>query len=246
MPQEGATAAEQTRYPPSNPTVNESIPLQASSHANNSMVLREIQALKQTVEKMRTKYESRFSQLQKLITENGNRVDMLTNIVSRFVQLQSESWKGGDRGESSGGGYEHGRGVDIRIIAGGDIETQNDIYAPTYVCFGTEISVERDMEDSHFNEIFYQTLTCSSDEDCEEDILDVGQQKRRPQRHLKKSKYKRTSYTDPGPKKMMFCKGSIKEFDPLRLPDSMRKSFEDYNNSNLKPPFTLGLGLTRA
>ena len=102
------------------------------------------------------------------------------------------------------------------------------------------------MEDSPLNEIFYQTPTCSSDKDCEEDILDVGQQKRRPQRHLKKSKYKRTPYTDPGPKKMMFRKGSIKEFDPLRLPDSMQKSFEDYKNSVPKPPFTSGLGLTRA
>ena len=55
----------------------------------------------------------------------------------------------------------------------------------------------------------------------EEDILDVGQQKRRSQRHLKKSKYKRTPYTDPGPKKMIFRKGSIKEFDPLCVPNSM-------------------------
>ncbi|GMN59451.1 hypothetical protein TIFTF001_028537 [Ficus carica] len=121
-PQEGTTAAEQTRNPPSNPTVNESIPPQASSHADNSMVLCEIQALKQTVEKMCTEHESRFSQLEKLITENGNCVDMLTNIVSRFVQQQSETWKGGDRGESNGGGCEHSRGVDVRIIAGGDIE----------------------------------------------------------------------------------------------------------------------------
>ncbi|GMN70198.1 hypothetical protein TIFTF001_039241 [Ficus carica] len=227
--QEGATAAEQTRYLPSPPTVNESIPRQASSHADNSMVLRELQALKQTIEKMSTDHESQFLQLERLITENGNRVDMLTNIVSRFVQQQSETWKGGDRGENS-------RGVDVRINAGGDIEAQDDIYTPTDVGFGTEISAERDMEDSPLNEIFYQTPTCSSDKDCEEDILDVGQQKRRPQRHLKKSKYKRTTYTDPGPKKMMFHKGSIKEFDPLRLPDSMRKSFEDYKNSVPKPP----------
>ncbi|GMN74858.1 hypothetical protein TIFTF001_052470 [Ficus carica] len=76
--QEGATAAEQTRYLPSNPTVNESIPPQASSHADNSMVL--------------------------------------------------QTWKGGDRGESSGGGGENSRGVDVRINAGGDIEAQDDIY----------------------------------------------------------------------------------------------------------------------
>ncbi|GMN27153.1 hypothetical protein TIFTF001_049347 [Ficus carica] len=44
---------------------------------------------------------------------------------------------------------------------------------------------------------------------------------------------------------MMFRKGLIKEFDPLRLPDSMRKSFEDYKNSVPKPPFTSGLGITR-
>ncbi|GMN31897.1 hypothetical protein TIFTF001_049727, partial [Ficus carica] len=167
---------------------------------------------------------------------------MLTNIVSRFVQQQSETWKGGDRGESSGGIGENSRGTDVRLNAGGDIEAHDDIYAPTDVGFGTEISAERDMEDSPLNEIFYQTPTCSSDKDCEVDILDVGQQKRRPQRHLKKSKYKRTPYTDPGPKKMMFRKGSIKEFDPLRLPDSMRKSFEDYKNSVPKPPFTSGLG----
>ncbi|GMN43123.1 hypothetical protein TIFTF001_012332 [Ficus carica] len=244
--QEGATAAEQTRYLPSPPTVNESIPPQASSHADNSMVLHELQALKQTIEKMSTDHESRFLQLERLITENGNRVDMLTNIVSRFVQQQSETWKGGDRGESSGGGGKNSRGVDVRINVGGDIEAQDDIYAPTDVGFGTEISVERDMEDSPLNEIFYQTPTCSSDKDCEEDILDVGQQKRRPQRHLKKSNYKRTPYTDPGPKKMMFRKGSIKEFDPLRLPDSVQKSFEDYKNSVPKPPFTSGLGITRA
>ncbi|GMN44937.1 hypothetical protein TIFTF001_014119 [Ficus carica] len=244
--QEGATAAEQTRYLPSNPTVNESIPPQASSHADNSMVLRELQALKQTVEKMSTEHESRFLQLERLIIENGNRVEMLTNIVSRFVQQQSETWKCGDRGESSGGGGEHSRGVDVRIIAGGDFETQDDIYAPTDVCFETEISVERDMEDSPLNEIFYQTSTCLSDKDCEEDILDVGQQKRRPQRHLKKSKYKTTPYTDPGLKKMMFRKGSIKKFDLLCLLDSMRKSFEDYKNLVLKPPFTSSLGITRA
>ncbi|GMN60211.1 hypothetical protein TIFTF001_029303 [Ficus carica] len=195
---------------------------------------------------MSTEHESRYLQLERLITENGNRVEMLTNIVSRFVQQQSETWKGGDPGESSGGGCEHSRGVDVRIIVGGDFEAQDDIYAPTNVCFGTEISVERDMEDSPLNEIFYQTPTCSSDKDCEEDILDVGQQKRRPQRHLKKSKYKRTPYTDPGPKKMMFRKGSIKKFDSLRLPDSMQKSFEDYKNSVPKPPFTSGLGITRA
>ncbi|GMN47370.1 hypothetical protein TIFTF001_016548 [Ficus carica] len=219
--QEGATAAEQTRYLPSNHTVNESIPPQASSHADNSMMLRELQALKQTIEKMSTDHESQFLQLERLITEN-------------------------DRDESSGGGGENNRGVDVRINAGGDIEARDDLYAPTDVGFGTEISVERDMEDSPLNEIFYQTPTCSSDKDCEEDILDIGQQKRRPQRHLKKSKYKRTPYTDPGPKKMMFCKWLIKEFDPLRLPDSMRKSFEDYKNSILKPPFTSGLGITRA
>ena len=211
--QEGATAAEQTRYLPSTPTVNESIPPQA----DNSMVLRELQALKQTIEKISTDHESRFLQLERLITENGNRVDMLTNIVSRFVQQQSETWKGGDRGESSGGIGENSRGADVRLNAGGDIEAHDDID----VGFGTEIGAERDMEDSLLNEIFYQTPTCSSDKDCEEDILDVGQQKRRPQRHLKKSKYKRTPYTDPNSKKMMFRKGSIKEFDPLCLPDSM-------------------------
>ncbi|GMN59808.1 hypothetical protein TIFTF001_028913 [Ficus carica] len=171
---------------------------------------------------------------------------MLTNIVSRFVQQQSETWKGGDRGESSGGIGENSRGADVRLNAGGDIEADDDIYAPTNDGFGTEISAERDMEDSPLNEIFYQTPTCSSDKDCEEDILDVGQQKKRPKRHLKKSKYKRTPYTDPGPRKMMFRKGSIKEFDPLHLPDDMRKSFEDYKNSVPKPPFTSGLGITRA
>ena len=237
--QEGATAAEQIRYLPSTPTVNESIPPQASSHADNSMVLRELQALKQTIEKMSTDHESRFLQLERLITENGNRIDMLTNTVSRFVQQQSETWKGGDRAESSGG-------VDVRINAGGDIDAQDEMFAPTDVGFGTERGIERDMEDSPLNEIFYQTPTCSSDKDCEEDILDVGQQKRRPQRHPKKSKYRRTPYTDPGPNKMMFRKGSIKEFDPLSLPDSMRKSFEDYKNSVPKPPFTSGLGTIRA
>ncbi|GMN38521.1 hypothetical protein TIFTF001_007751 [Ficus carica] len=240
--QEGATAAEQTRYMPSTPTVNESIPPQA----DNSMVLRELQALKQTIEKISTDHESRFLQLERLITENGNRVDMLTNIVSRFVQQQSEIWKGGDRGESSEGIGENSRGADVRLNAGGDIEAHDDIYAPTDVGFGTEISAERDMEDSPLNEIFYQTPTCSSDKDCEEDILDVGQQKKRPKRHLKKSKYKRTPYTDPGPRKMMFRKGSIKEFDPLHLPDDMRKTFKDYKNSVPKPPFTSGLGITRA
>ncbi|GMN66899.1 hypothetical protein TIFTF001_035962 [Ficus carica] len=154
-PQEGITAAKQTKYPPSNPTVNESISPQASSHFDNSMVLREIQALKQTEKKICTEHKSRFSQLEKLIIENGNRIDMLTNIVSRFVQQQSETWKCRDRGESSGGGGEHSRGVDVRIIVGGDIEAQNDIYAPTDICFGTEINVERYMKDSHLNEIFY-------------------------------------------------------------------------------------------
>ncbi|GMN54192.1 hypothetical protein TIFTF001_023319 [Ficus carica] len=240
--QEGATAAEQTRYMPSTPTVNESIPPQA----DNSVVLRELQALKQTIEKISTDHESRFLQLERLITENGNRVDMLTNIVSRFVQQQSETWKGGDRGESSGGIGENSRGADVRLNAGGDIEAHDDIYAPTDVGFGTEINAERDMEDSPLNEIFYQTPTCSSDKDCEKDILDVGQQKKQPKRHLKKSKYKRTPYTDPGPRKMMIRKGSIKEFDPLHLPDDMRKSFEDYKNSVPKPPFTSGLGITRA
>ncbi|GMN37405.1 hypothetical protein TIFTF001_042636 [Ficus carica] len=165
---------------------------------------------------------------------------------TRFVQQQSETWKGGDRGESSGGIGDNSRGADVRLNAGGDIEAHDDIYAPTDVGFGTEISAERDMEDSPLNEIFYQTLTCSSNKDCEQDILDVGQQKKRPKRHLKKSKYKRTPYTDPGPRKMMFRKGSIKEFDPLHLPDDMRKSFEDYKNSVPKPPFTSGLGITRA
>ncbi|GMN19897.1 hypothetical protein TIFTF001_045249 [Ficus carica] len=244
--QEGATAAEQSRYLPSIPTVNESIPPQASSHADNSMVLRELQALKQTMEKMSTDHESRLLQFERLITENNNRVDMLTNIVSRLVQQQSETRKGGDRAESSGGRGESSGGVDVRLNAGGDNEAHDDIYAPTDVGFGTEISAERDMEDSPLNEIFYQTPTCSSDKYREEDILDVGQQKKRPKRHLKKSKYKRTPYTDPGPRKMMFRKGSIKEFDPLHLPDDMRKSFEDYKNSVPKPPFTSGLGITRA
>ncbi|GMN51444.1 hypothetical protein TIFTF001_020602 [Ficus carica] len=74
--------AEQTRSLLSNPSVDESIPPQDSSHADNSM-------------------------------------------------QQLETWKGGDRGESSGGGGEHSRGVDVRINGGGDIETQNVIYAPT-------------------------------------------------------------------------------------------------------------------
>ncbi|GMN73499.1 hypothetical protein TIFTF001_053038 [Ficus carica] len=135
----GATAAEQTRHLPSTPNVNESIPPQASSHADNSMVLRELQALKQTLQqtivKMSTDHESRFLQLERLITENGNRVDMLTNIVSRFVQQQSETWKGGDRGESSGGIGENSRGVHVRLNVGGDNETHDDIYAPTDVGF---------------------------------------------------------------------------------------------------------------
>ncbi|GMN46146.1 hypothetical protein TIFTF001_015324 [Ficus carica] len=244
-PQQGTTTAEQTRSPSFNPTVNKSIPPQASSHADNSMVLREIQTLKQTVENMCTKHESQFSQLEKLITENSNRVDILTNIISRFVQQQLETWKGGNRDENSGGGGEHSRGVDVRINGGGDFEVEDVTNAPPDVCFKIEINIERDIEDSYLNEFFYQTLTCSSDEDCEEDVLDVEQPKRQPQRHLKKSKYKKTPYTDPGPKKMMFRKGSIKEFDPLRLPDNMRKPFEDYKSSDSKPPFTSGLGLIR-
>ncbi|GMN56229.1 hypothetical protein TIFTF001_025343 [Ficus carica] len=160
----------------------------------------------------------------------------------------------GLRGESSGSRGEHSKGVDvIRINGGGDIEVQNVIYAPTIAV--TTISGvvevdssrggERDMEDSHLNEFFYHILTCSSDEDCENDVLDVEQPKRRPQRYLKKLEYKRTPNTDLGPKKMMFRKGSIKEFDPLHFPDSMRKSFEDYKSSDLKSPFTSSLGLTR-
>ena len=121
------------------------------------------------------------------------------------------------------------------------------MFAPTDVGFGTETGIERDMEDSPLNEIYYQSPTCSTDKDREEDVgLDVGPEKIRPQRHLKKSKYKRIPYTDPGPKKMMFRKGSIKEFDPLHVPDSMRKSFEDYKCSVPKPPFTSGLGATYA
>ena len=103
------------------------------------------------------------------------------------------------------------------------------------------------MEDSPLNETFYQPPTCSGDMDCEGgDTLDVQQQERRPERHLKKSKYQRTPYTAPGPKKKKFRKGSIKEFDPLRVPDSMRKSFEDYKNSVPKPPVTSGRGPTLA
>ena len=104
-------------------------------------MLRELQALKQTIEKMSTDHEARFLQLERLMTDNCNRVDMLTNIVSRFVQQQSQTAKGGDRAENNGGGGEHSRGVDVRINVGGDIEAQDDIYAPTNVGFGTEISV---------------------------------------------------------------------------------------------------------
>ncbi|GMN61075.1 hypothetical protein TIFTF001_030171 [Ficus carica] len=183
-PQQGTTAAEQTRSPLSNPTFNEYIPPQANSHAENSMVLREIQALKQTIENMRTEYES------------------------QFVQQQLETWKGGDRGEINGGGSKHSRGVDVRSNGGGDIKAQNIIYtltvnvtticgvvevdssrgggevdkskgrcknnggigdiingdgdfevedvtnAPPDVCFDIEINVERDMKDSHLNEFF--------------------------------------------------------------------------------------------
>ena len=86
MPQQGTTTTEQTRSLPSNLTVDESIPPKASSHVHNLMVLREIQALKQTVENICTEHEYQFLQLEKLVTKNSNRVDILTNIVSRFVQ----------------------------------------------------------------------------------------------------------------------------------------------------------------
>ncbi|GMN24988.1 hypothetical protein TIFTF001_043842 [Ficus carica] len=154
-PQQGATAAEQTRSPPSNPTVDESIPLQASSHADNSM-------------------------------------------------QQLKTWKGGDRCESSGGGSEHIRGGIVEVDSsrgggedkksegggknngsigdiingGGDFEVEDDTNAPPNVHFDAEINVERDMEDSHINEFFYQTSICSSDGDCEEDVLDVEQPKK--------------------------------------------------------------------
>ena len=82
---------------------------------------------------MCTENEFWFSQLEKLITENISRIDMLTNIVSRFVQQQSETWKGGDRGQSSRGRGEHSRGVDVRIITGGNIEAQNNIYTLTVI-----------------------------------------------------------------------------------------------------------------
>ena len=45
---------------------------------------------------------------------------------------------------------------------------------------------------------------------------------------------------------MMFRKGSIKEFDPLRVPDDMRNTFEAYKESNPKPTFTSGLGEMRS
>ena len=254
--QEGATEAEQTRYLPPAPAVNESVP-------PHPCCQRDLQALKQIVEKMSADQESRLLQFERSVNDRldmmsnrfdmmsnnfdmmSNRFDMLTNIMSRFVQQQTDSSKGGYRADSSGVGGEHSGGADMGINAGGDY-AQDEMFAPTDAGFGTERGKDQDMEDSPRNEIFYHTPTCSSDKDREEDILDVEQQKGRPQRHLKKSKYRRTPYTDPDPKKMMFRKGSIKEFDPLHIPDSMRNSFEEYKNSVPKPPFTSGLGITRA
>ncbi|GMN39695.1 hypothetical protein TIFTF001_008932 [Ficus carica] len=125
--------------------------------------------------------------------------------IGGVVEFDS-SRSGGEDEKSEGGGKNNGDIGDI-INGGGDFEVEDVTNALPNVCFETEINVERDMEDSHFNKFFYQTLTCSSDEDCEKDVLDVKQPRRRPQRHLNKSKYMRTSYTDPDPKKMIFCKG---------------------------------------
>ena len=35
-------------------------------------------------------------------------------------------------------------------------------------------------------------------------------------------------YTDPHKKKVQFEKGTIKRYDPMRLPDEMRSSFNEY------------------
>ena len=268
--QEAATAAEQTLYLPSIPTVDEPTPPRASSHADDSMVMRELHALKQTMEKMSADNDRRFLQMESMIEKMAanqdrmesmiekmaadqdrrsslvnDRLGWLTNLVSSFVQQQPEPWSGGYQAESGGDGGSHGRGVDVSINAGGDNDARDEIFAPTDVGSGTERGVERVMEDSPLTDSFYHTPTCSSDKACEENTLDVGQQEGRPKRHLKKSKYMRTPYTDPIPKKMMFRKRSIKEFDPLRLPDGMRNSFEEYKKSVPKPAFTSDLGKTR-
>ncbi|GMN60742.1 hypothetical protein TIFTF001_029840 [Ficus carica] len=148
-PQQGTTAAEQTRSPPFNPTINESIPPHATSNADNSM-------------------------------------------------QQLKTCKGGDRGKSSGGGGKHSKGVYVRINGGSDIEAQNDSYPPTVAktTIGAVVEVEssRDEGEDEKSECGsknnrgigdkingggdFEAPTCSSDENCEEDVLDVEQPKR--------------------------------------------------------------------
>ena len=87
--------------------------------------------------------------------------------------VEVDSNRGGGENEKNEGGAKNNRDIcDIRN-GGGDFKVEDFTNAPPDICFETKINVERDMKDSHINEFFYQTLTCSSDEDCKKDVLDV-------------------------------------------------------------------------
>ncbi|GMN48436.1 hypothetical protein TIFTF001_017606 [Ficus carica] len=65
------------------------------------------------------------------------------------------------------------------------------------------------LNDTEINILYYHSPISSNDCANEEDVYEVEQPEKQPQRRLMKSKYRRTPYTTPGIKKMRFLRGSI-------------------------------------
>ncbi|GMN30896.1 hypothetical protein TIFTF001_041521 [Ficus carica] len=154
----------------------------------------------------------------------------MMNIIKRLVPQQS-TWagngsRGGDRVASEGVGFENGRDVNVMASDNEDVGIENDggfenVRDGDVNIDNTELNVQvrdvRDSVDTEMNVLYYHSPISSNDCVNEEDVSEVEQPERRPQRWLMKSKYRRTPYTTPGIKKMRYVRGSIQHFNHYAL-----------------------------
>ncbi|GMN36059.1 hypothetical protein TIFTF001_042352 [Ficus carica] len=164
----------------------------------------------------------------------------MMNIIERLVPQQS-TWagngsRGGDRVTSEGVGFENGRDVNVMTSGNEDVGLEND------GGFENDRDGDVNIDNTELNVLYYHSPISSNDCANEDDVYEVEQPERRPQRRLMKSKYRRTPYTTPGIKKTRYVRGSIQYFNPLRFKEEMKDSFDQYWKQNNE--ITSGLGYT--
>ncbi|GMN55672.1 hypothetical protein TIFTF001_024794 [Ficus carica] len=235
------------------PLADESMLPQASHLVDDPRVLHKLKALEKKIEKMDREVKSQYSQLEKIVTEC---LDKMMNVIESLVPQQS-TWagngsRGGDRVASEGVGFENGRDINVMASGNEDVGIEKDggfenVRDGDVNIDNTELNVQvrdvRDSVDTEMNVLYYHSLISSNDCANEEDVSEVEQPERRPQRRLMKLKYRRTPYTTPSIKKIRYVRGSIQHFNPLRFEEVMKDSFDQYWKQNNE--ITSGLGCTR-